>query len=229
MVESKWILTLKRGFAPSTHFASTLDCCEQTTFKHLASDRGEQVVLCGQTPAQKVRVGWRKGDPQWHGCSHGRTEGSTWEHACRAYAYCPVLHHVQQPSPACHRNMICNLYNHRQWNESAPSPTPLNSKLWGLHCCEDLSSHAEHKHKARTYSGNKKLSFSLCLSHFKYPPYPSWLCVPETQVPRWKVGWNRQMPFQGDNPSILQQRDPSVPHCRGNRGTKVNRHTVIHG
>lgn len=29
------------------------------------------------------------------------------------------------------------------------------------------------------------------------------------------------MPFQGDNPSILQQRDPSVSHCRGNQWTKL--------
>lgn len=159
MVESKWILILKRGFAPSTHFASTLDCCEQTTLKHLASDCEEKVVLCGQTPAQKVRLGWKNGVPQWHDCSHGRAEGSTWEYACRAYAYCPALHHVQQPSPASHRNMICNLYNHKKWNESVPSPTPSNSKLWGLHCCKDLSSHSEHKHKARTYSGKKSSDF----------------------------------------------------------------------
>lgn len=81
MVESKWILTLKRGFAPSTHFASTLDCCEQTTLKHLASDCEEKVILCGQTPAQKVRLGWKNGDPQWHDCSHGRAEGHENMHA----------------------------------------------------------------------------------------------------------------------------------------------------
>lgn len=63
MVESKWILILKSGFAPSTHFASTLDCCEQTTFRRLASDCGKKVAVCWQAPAQKVSLGGGMGAP----------------------------------------------------------------------------------------------------------------------------------------------------------------------
>lgn len=174
MVESKWILILNSGFAPSTHFASMLGCCEQTTFKYLVSACGEKVALCRQTPGQKVWVGVEERVPppappspaqthRWHDCNHGRAEGSLRECAPRACARAPALRHLQQPSPACHKNILCNLYNHRKWNKSVLSPTPKNLKLWGLPCSRDLSSWAEHQQKPRTYTDNKRSAFLFLL------------------------------------------------------------------
>lgn len=100
---------------------------------------------------------------RWHDCNHGRAEGSLRECAPRACARAPALRHLQQPSPACHKNILCNLYNHRKWNKSVLSPTPKNLKLWGLPCSRDLSSWAEHQQKPRTYTDNKRSAFLFLL------------------------------------------------------------------
>lgn len=89
------------------------------------------------------KLGWRNGDPHWHDCSHSGAELSTWEHTHRTHVHSPAVHHVQQPSPTYHKT----------------------HQFWGLHCCDNLSSHAQ----AQNLWGAAKSSaflFPLYLSPF---------------------------------------------------------------
>lgn len=127
MVESKWILTLKSGFAPSTHFASTLDCCEQTTLMRLASD-------CGCVWADKRSEG-KFVVEQWGPPVTRLSHGQSWPHENTLTKHSPAVHHVQQPSPTYHKL----------------------HQFGGLHCCDDLSSHAQAE--TQNLRGQQKLSF----------------------------------------------------------------------
>lgn len=136
MVESKWILILNSGFAPSTHFASMLGCCEQTTSKYLVSDCGEQVALCRHL-LRRYCLGWKKGPPPT------KTPPSPRKQAHRAWAHSPALCHLQQPSlpqiPSA-----SGIPRESGIKRVLPPPTK-NFKLWGCPAVDTLSSEQSTK------------------------------------------------------------------------------------
>lgn len=146
MVESKWILILNSGFAPSTHFASTLGCCEQTTFKYLVSDCSEKVALCRPTPGQKVGVEVEEQIPPPSTNTSNMTAATTGQRGpCKnvhtehvpTLLLCTICNSPVQPATKIFSATCITM---ESGIKSVLSPTPKNLKLWGLPSSRDLSS-----------------------------------------------------------------------------------------